>query len=83
MNGSKTTGICSQKHNGIIMGASLLEILGIKMSGAFIVVNLGISIEIVRLVDSEDKIEGILIMENMVFPEESKQVVAAMKHKDI
>ena len=59
MNGSKTTGICSQKHNANIMGATQLENLGIKMTGALIVVNLVISIEIVRLVDSEDKIEGI------------------------
>ena len=83
MNGSKTTGICSQKHNANIMGATQLENLGIKMTGALIVVNLVISIDIIWLVDSEDKIEGILIMENMVFSEESKQVVAAMKHKDI
>ena len=44
---------------------------------------LDVSIEIVRLVDSENKIEGILTMENMVFSEESKQVVAEMKHKGI
>ena len=53
------------------------------MTNASILMTLDVSIEIVRLVDSEDKIEGILIMENMVFSEESKQVVAAMKHKDI
>lgn len=35
----------------------------------------------IRLNDSKFKIENILTLENMVFVEENKQVLAAMNHK--
>ena len=67
----------------ISYGKLLLEVYGIKMADALIVVNLDIAKEIVRLKYLGFKIEGTLTIDNMVFIEENKQVWATIKHKGI
>lgn len=65
----------------ISYGKLSLEVYGIKMADALIVVNLDIAKEIVRLKYLGFKIEGTLTIDNMVFIEENQHILAAMKHK--
>jgi hypothetical protein len=62
----ETAGIGSQEYNANIIE----QISEIKMVDVLIVVNLFISKEIIRLRDSELKITGILLLDNMVVGEE-------------